>query len=54
MHVRSNSDSLNFLDITIMVKREHLTFNWYQKLTFSERFLNYFSNHSVSEKRDNF
>jgi len=40
-------DSLNFLDVTIMVKKKHLIFDWHQKPTCSGRFLNYFSNYPI-------
>ena len=35
-----------------MVKEKHLTFNWYKKLTFSGKFLNYFSNNPIFQKKD--
>ena len=34
-----------------MVKEKHLTFDWYQKPIFLGRFLNYFSNHLISQKK---
>jgi len=43
--------SLNFLDITIIKNKNYLEFNWYHKPTFSGRYLNYLSQHPVSQKR---
>ncbi|XP_018373120.1 PREDICTED: uncharacterized protein LOC108767647 [Trachymyrmex cornetzi] len=44
-------DSINFLDVTIMVNVDRFSFNWYRKPTFSGRYLNYLSNHPESQKR---
>ncbi|KYN28371.1 Dipeptidyl peptidase family member 6 [Trachymyrmex cornetzi] len=43
--------SLNFLDVKIKVINEQLNFDWYQKPTFSGRFINFFSNHPMSQKK---
>ena len=40
-----DGDSLNFLDICLIKKEEILIFDWFRKLTFSDRFLNYFLNY---------
>ncbi|KYN17288.1 hypothetical protein ALC57_10414 [Trachymyrmex cornetzi] len=42
-------NSLNFLDVTIKVVGDRLSFDWYQKPTFSGRFFNYLSNHPKSQ-----
>jgi len=42
---------INFLDTTIIVERNRLKIDWYHKPTFSGRFLNYWSQHSLSQKR---
>lgn len=43
---------LNFLDIKIIRNLDgSLTTNWYQKPTYSGRYLNYFSSHPVQHKR---
>jgi len=44
-------DKLNFLDVTIIKNNNKLEFNWYHKPTFSGRYLNYFSQHPLSQKR---
>ncbi|XP_072763715.1 uncharacterized protein [Anoplolepis gracilipes] len=36
---------IDFLDIIFMTENNILTFDWYHKLTFSGRYLNYFSHH---------
>ncbi|XP_018361292.1 PREDICTED: uncharacterized protein LOC108760021 [Trachymyrmex cornetzi] len=41
---------LNFLDITI-IKNERLEFDWYHKPTFSGRYLNFLSEHPLSQKK---
>ncbi|KYN01716.1 hypothetical protein ALC62_07490 [Cyphomyrmex costatus] len=45
------TNSLNFLDISIIIKDNNLFFDWYQKPTFSGRFLNFYSNHPLSQKK---
>lgn len=47
----SETNSLNFLDITVIVNNEHLEFKWFRKPTFSGRLLNYHSNHPLIHKR---
>jgi len=45
------TNSLNFLDITIIVNKEHLEFNWFRKPTFSGRLLNFHSCHPLTHKK---
>jgi len=40
--IEIGGDRLNFLDVTIIKNNNNLEFNWYQKPTFSGRYLNYF------------
>jgi len=42
---------LNFLDITIIKNKNQLEFNCYHKPTFSGRYLNYLSQHPISQKK---
>jgi len=44
-------NSLNFLDLTLIKQENHLIFDWFQKPTFSGRFLNYFSQHPFTQKK---
>jgi len=44
-------NSLNFLDITLIVNGEHLEFNWFRKSTFLGRFLNFYSGHPLIHKK---
>ncbi|XP_071579747.1 uncharacterized protein [Temnothorax nylanderi] len=44
-------DTLNFLEITMLLKDNRLTFDWFHKPTFSGRYLNYWSQHPVCQKR---
>ncbi|KYN30131.1 hypothetical protein ALC57_00414, partial [Trachymyrmex cornetzi] len=44
-------DAINFLDTTIMFRNDGLIFDWYRKPTFSGRFLNYWSQHPISQKK---
>ena len=41
---------LKFLDTTILIRNNQFVFNWYHKPTFSDRFLNFYSNHPISKK----
>ncbi|KYN42687.1 hypothetical protein ALC56_02887 [Trachymyrmex septentrionalis] len=43
-------DRLDFLDISLIKKRNSLVKNWYHKPTFSGRYLNYFSRHPLCQK----
>lgn len=44
-------NTLNFLDITIIKNNNILIHDWYHKPTFSGRYLNYFSNHPINQKK---
>jgi len=44
-------DKLNFLDVTIVKLNGNLEFDWFHKPTFSGRYLNYNSQHVLSQKR---
>ncbi|XP_071577702.1 uncharacterized protein [Temnothorax nylanderi] len=44
-------DTLKFLEITMLLKDNRLTFDWFHKPTFSGRYLNYWSQHPVCQKR---
>ncbi|XP_070170887.1 uncharacterized protein [Polyergus mexicanus] len=41
---------LNFLDITIIIKDSLIEFDWYHKPTFSGKYLNFGSQHPLSEE----
>jgi len=41
---------LNFLDITLHIRNNCIITDWYHKITFSGRYLSYFSNHPISHK----
>ncbi|KYN21095.1 hypothetical protein ALC57_06540 [Trachymyrmex cornetzi] len=43
-------DRLNFLDVTVIRGNGRIEFNWYHKPTFSDRYLNFWSQHPVSQK----
>jgi len=40
-----------FLDITIIIDNQRIIFDTYHKATFSDRFLNFYSNHPLRHKR---
>ncbi|XP_025262217.1 uncharacterized protein LOC112637212 [Camponotus floridanus] len=42
---------INFLDVTIIVNNNVLIFDWFHKSTFSGRYLNYFSQHPLCQKK---
>ncbi|XP_025261928.1 uncharacterized protein LOC112637139 [Camponotus floridanus] len=42
---------INFLDVTIIVENNVLIFDWFQKSTFSGRYLNYHSQHPLCQKK---
>jgi len=44
-------DMLNFLDVTIIKNNNSIIYNWYHKPTFSGRYLNFLSQHPLSQKR---
>jgi len=41
---------LNFLDITLHIRNNSIVTDWFHKITFSGRYLSYFSNHPISHK----
>jgi len=43
--------SFNFLELKIINRDGQLIFDWYHKPTFSGKFLNYYSNHPISQKK---
>jgi len=47
----SVGNKLNFLDITLIIDNKRIIFDTYHKTTFSGRFLNFHSNHSLCHKR---
>ncbi|KYN16751.1 hypothetical protein ALC57_10948, partial [Trachymyrmex cornetzi] len=46
-----DDDRLNFLDVTLIINNNKIEFDWYHKLTFSGRYLNFLSHHPISQKR---
>jgi len=44
-------NTLNFLDLSIIKKDGYLIFDWFQKPTFSGRYLNYLSQHPFTHKK---
>ena len=44
-------DEISFLDVTISIIGNKFGFDWYRKPTFSGRFLNFYSNHPIAQKR---
>lgn len=47
----SFNGNLNFLDLTIIKNNGSLIYNWFQKLTSSDRYLHYYSHHFSSQKK---
>lgn len=47
--IEIGNDTLNFLDVTISEKGNGIVFNWFHQPTFSERYLNYLSQHQREE-----
>ena len=45
-----NNNKINFLELTLIKNNNTLMHNWYRKNTSSDRFLNYKSNHTKSQK----
>ena len=45
------NDELSFLDLNLILNNEQLIFNWYHKPTFSGRYLNFYSQHPLCQKR---
>ena len=50
--LKVEDDSLHFLDVTTIKREKFLSFDWYHKQSFSSRYLNYYSNHPIFQKRD--
>src|SRR5436190_18793427 len=44
-------NKLNYLDISLILNNEHLIFDWYHKPSFSGRYLNFYSQHPLCQKR---
>jgi len=51
MEMSGEGDVLSFLDLTIIKKNNALIFDWFQKPTFSGRFLNFYSHHPFPHKK---
>jgi len=43
--------TINFLDTTIMIRNNRILFDWFHKSIFSARYLNYLSQHPLSQKK---
>jgi len=48
--IEVGGSSLNFLEVSMINKNGHLTFDWYHKPTFSGRLLNFHSKHPLTHK----
>ncbi|XP_018338460.1 PREDICTED: uncharacterized protein LOC108746286 [Trachymyrmex septentrionalis] len=49
--VERGGKTINFLDVTVSVDNNRFNFDWYRKPTFSGRFLNFHSNHPLTQKK---
>ena len=49
--VERGGKTINFLDVTVSVNNNRFNFDWYRKPTFSGRFLNFHSNHPLTQKK---
>jgi len=49
--IEIGNNSINFLDVTIIIKDNQILFDWFHKPTFSGRYLNYWSQHPLSQKK---
>jgi len=47
----NNRNSINFLNLNITMEKNEFIFDLYHKPTFSGRYLNFYSNHPISQKR---
>ena len=47
---KSNNNNINFLDLNIQIINNKIITNWYRKLIWSGRYINFFSNHNLSHK----
>lgn len=45
-----DDNKLDFLDVTLILNNNRLTFDWYHKPTFSGRYLNFLSQHPLCQK----
>jgi len=48
----NNSNRINFLDVTIIIDGYRIVFDCYKKSNFSGRYVNFYSQHPLSQKRD--
>jgi len=48
----SNSYRINFLDVTIVIDGHRIVFDCYKKPTFSGKYVNFYSQHLLSQKKD--
>jgi len=46
----SDSNRINFLDVTIIIDGRRIVFDCYKKPTFSGRYINFHSQHPISQK----
>lgn len=44
-------EGINFLDLTLILSENNVTTDWFHKETFSGRYLNFYSQHPLSQKR---
>jgi len=49
--IEIGQNSINFLDTTIIFKNNKILFNWFHKPSFSGRYLNFWSQHPLSQKK---
>ena len=49
--IEVGGDKINFLDTTILIYDNKIKFDWFHKPTFSGRYLNFLSQHPLSQKR---
>lgn len=49
--IELGGNNLNFLDVTFKINNNFIEFDWFHKTTFSGRYLNFFSQHPLSQKR---
>jgi len=47
----SDNDRINFLDVTIIIDGQGIVFDCYRKPTFSGKYINFHSQHPISQKR---
>jgi len=44
-------EKLHFFDTLLIIEEQRLVFDRYRKVIFSDRFLNYYSHHSICHKK---